>query len=157
MKRRIATGVTLLLFLTLLSLMGAYNLDCILSGRVRACSWNPMTAFSGLSNQKVRLFFFLFVALSTLFIIYMLFANSYIKYKSDMQRITPDIQTPRAEGQGQYGTARWMPQEKIDEMFTVVTVDSHSHYIRELCAQGDADLKADTIQIKEGQKGGHDI
>jgi hypothetical protein len=46
----------------------------------------------------VFLFFLLFLALSALIVGDMMLSRSYIKYKSDMQRITPAIRTPKPEG-----------------------------------------------------------
>ena len=71
----------------------------------------------------------------------MLFSRSYIKYKSDMQYVTPDIQTPKAEGQGQYGTAHWLQPGDFDKAFYPVEIDAHSSLIWSLVEHGQDDLK----------------
>lgn len=71
----------------------------------------------------------------------MLVMQNYIKYKSDMQSITPDIATPKAEGQGQYGTASWLDSRQYSGAFSAVKIDKQSLLIRELISMGDEDLK----------------
>lgn len=83
------------------------------------------------------MFFLLFLIAAVLF---MPFEHSYINYKSEMQTITPAIKTPKAEGQGQYGTARWMEKDEIPEAFTVVQIDRSDPLIRRLMDKGRADL-----------------
>lgn len=144
MKRRVITASAVMLFLSALSLLGAYNLDRAASGHRDECSWDLLRALTGLGNQKVLTFFLLFLLLSAMAVLFMLFEHSYIKYKSDMQTITPAIKTPKAEGQGQYGTARWMEKSEIPEAFTVVQVDRSNPLIRRLMEEGRLDLKEKT-------------
>lgn len=141
MKRRIITAACLMACLSVLSLLGAYNLDRAAGGHVSECSWNVLTAFTALESRKVFFFFLLFLALSALIVGYMLLSRSYIKYKCDMQQVTPDIRTPKPEGQGQYGTARWLDRRRIPEVFTAVRIDEDDPLIQELCDKGAEDLK----------------
>ncbi|MEA4932753.1 MAG: hypothetical protein VB071_04080 [Lawsonibacter sp.] len=53
---------------------------------------------------------------------------------------TPAIKTPKAEGQGQYGTARWMGKDEIPDTFTVVQIDRNNPLIRRLMDEGRSDL-----------------
>lgn len=140
MKKRIAAAAVCMLILTLLSLLAAYNLDCLAS-HSRAFSSSPMTALEALGNRKVLIFFLLFTALSGLTVSYMAFGRSTIKYRSGMRQIVPGVETPMPEGQGQYGTARWMPKENIPKAFTVVRIDRDSRLIRQLLAEGEDDLR----------------
>lgn len=57
-----------------------------------------------------------------------------------MQTITLAIKTPKAEGQGQYGTARWIKKDEIPEAFTVVQIDRNYPLIRRLMDEGRADF-----------------
>ena len=63
--------------------------------------------------------YLLLLATVALWLIWVLVSGSSLKYRSDMQQITPDIVTPCADGQGQYGTAKWMPKSKYRTYFTV--------------------------------------
>lgn len=132
-----------MLFLTVAALIGAYNLHWLLLGCPDAYTLDPMTALSGLNIRTVLLFFLIFTAAGATLVFYMLFSRSYIKYKSDMQHVTPDIQTPKAEGQGQYGTARWLQPGDFGDAFHLVVVDAHSDLIRLLMEHGQDDLRSD--------------
>lgn len=151
MKRRVITASAVMIFLSALSLLAAYNLDRVASGHRAECSWDLLRALTGLGNQKVLIFFLLFLALSATAVLFMLFEHSYIKYKSNMQIITPAIKTPKSEGQGQYGTARWMEKSEIPNAFTVVQTDANAPLIRQLIEEGRLDLeeKADRTEAEE--------
>lgn len=41
-----------------------------------------------------------------------------------MIEITPEIHTPVPVGQGQHGTAKWLPNEKFDQVFDSDVIDS---------------------------------
>ena len=58
-----------------------------------------------------------------------------------MQQIVPGVETPMPAGQGQYGTARCMPKERIPKAFTVIRIDSDSRLIQQLLAEGEDDLR----------------
>lgn len=118
------------------SLYISYNVHWILMRQLKMCSTSPVVLISGLREPKIRTLFIICLIASALAILYMLVMQSYIKYKSDMQRITPDIETPKAEGQGQYGTARWLNRKKFSKVFTAVEVDQSSPLIKDLIAHG---------------------
>ena len=139
MKRKIIISSILMVVASVLSLYISYNVHWVLSGNRKMCSTNPLVLISGLSEPKIRTFFIICLIASALAILYMLVMQSYIKYKSDMQYITPDIETPKAEGQGQYGTARWLNRNKLLKAFAVVQVDQSSPLIKDLMAHGHDD------------------
>jgi hypothetical protein len=64
--------------------------------------------------------------------LYVLLASHYIKYKSDIQKITPDTETTKAEGQGQYGRARWLRKKDIEKTFGVAKFDVNNKEIKRL-------------------------
>lgn len=57
-------------------------------------------------------------------------------YESDLDTITPEIQTPRAVGQYQHGSARWMTDSEKDKAFDSFTLDPHDQAIRQLLETG---------------------
>lgn len=70
MKKRITAAAVCMLILTLLSLLAAYNLDCLAS-RSAAYSSSPMTALAALADRRVLTLFLLFTALSGLTVFYL--------------------------------------------------------------------------------------
>ena len=101
---------------------------------------STVVSLSRLWNRKVLIFFLLFLRLFATAVLFVIFEHSYINYKSEMQTITPAIKTPKAEGQGQYGTARWMEKDEIPDAFTMVQIDRNDPLIRRLMDEGRADL-----------------
>ena len=136
MKRKIIISSILMTVFAVASLYISYNVHWILMRQRNMCSTNPLVLISGLSEPRIRTFFIICLIASSLFIVYMLVMQNYIKYRSDMQCITPDIRTPKAEGQGQYGTARWQDKTKFSKVFATVQVDKSSAFIKELIANG---------------------
>ena len=57
-------------------------------------------------------------------------------YESDLDTITPEIQTPRAVGQYQHGSARWMTDSEKDKAFDSYILDPHNPTIRQLLDTG---------------------
>lgn len=139
MKRKIIISSILMAISSVISLYISYNVHWLLSGKRNMCSTNPVVLISGLSEPKIRTFFIICLLAAALAILYMLVMQNYIKYKSDMQYITPDIETPKAEGQGQYGTARWLNQKKLSSVFAAVQVDQSSPLVKDLIAHGHDD------------------
>ncbi|MEM5767943.1 MAG: hypothetical protein AAGU32_06600 [Bacillota bacterium] len=151
MKRRGITAAVVMAILMVLSLLGAYNLDRVAGGHPEECSWSLLVSLTGLGNRKVLIFFLLFLTLSAAAVLFMLFEHSYINYKSEMQTVTPAIKTPKAEGQGQYGTARWMEKDEIPDAFTVVQIDRNNPLICRLMDEGRLDLtgERDKMEVLE--------
>ena len=56
--------------------------------------------------------------------------------ESDLDTITPEIQTPRAVGQYQHGSARWMTDSEKDKAFDSYILDPHNPTIRQLLDTG---------------------
>lgn len=137
MKSRIVAAVFTLLLFCALTLFAAYNIHMCLSGQSGLCSIAPATVLAGLAIPQVRGFALLGVATSALIVLWMLFGNSYIKYRNGMREVVPGLWTPEPAGQGQHGTARWMEPKNFGKHFTVVTVDTQSQLVLELisCSQ----------------------
>lgn len=139
-KRGVAAALTLLLF-SCLALIGAYNIHQLLS-RQLLFSWRIGTCLGAvLAVSAVRSWFLLLEGCAMLLVAWMAFGREYIKYKSDMLRVCPGIETPKAEGQGQYGTARWMTDKERDRVFSCVHLDWNAGKLRELTQHGYDDLE----------------
>ena len=66
----------------------------------------------------------------------MFFLTNMRPYESDLDTITPEIQTPRAVGQYQHGSARWMTDSEKDKAFDSYILDPHTPTIRQLLDTG---------------------
>lgn len=141
MKKKIILSCVLMLVAAVISLLISYNVHCLLSGSRELCTAKPAVLISGLGEPRIRTAFLILLAAAALAIVYMLVMQSYIKYRSDMRAVTPDILTPKAEGQGQYGTARWLESSEFDGTFSAAKVDSRSLLLKELAYKGDEDLE----------------
>ncbi len=91
-----------------------------------------------LQDRRVRMFYLLYTAVVGLWLFWVLACGSYLKYRSDTRRVTPDIVTPRAAGQGQFGTARWMKREHMARHFTPWRISRRRAWFRALMAAGEA-------------------
>ena len=149
MKRRMITAGFVLLFFCVLAVLGGYNLHMFLSGKLEQCSIDPRTVLAGLAIEQVRLFSLIGIGAGVLFLFWVLFGPSYIKYKNGMRTIIPGIETPEAAGQGQYGTAEWMREADFQDAFYVAVLDTHSKRIQDLTAHGRDDLEVETPDEKK--------
>lgn len=75
------------------------------------------------NNEQIRMFTIFFFVLLLLGIITLLVGGK-SSFKVDMIEITPEIRTPAPVGQGQHGTAKWLPKEKFDQVFDSDIIDS---------------------------------
>ena len=75
------------------------------------------------NNEQIRMFTIFFFVLLLLGIITLLVGGK-SSFKVDMIEITPEIRTPAPAGQGQHGTAKWLPKKKFDQVFDSDIIDS---------------------------------
>lgn len=123
MKRRMVTAVIVMLFLTGVSLLMAGNIDLLLTGGKPTPQ--PMLLLLRLTTStRALLMFLLFIAASVLFILWSLYGKSYLNYKSDMYEVVPNFKIPMPDGQGQYGTAWWLPKDSYSSAYDVVNTAS---------------------------------
>jgi type IV secretion system protein VirD4 len=90
-----------------------------------------------LTNDTHRMLFLVFQGFVVLYAIYFFSANSH-GYQSRVQQITPQIKTPVAAGQGQFGNARWLEKKKFKKTFDVVEIKKKD--VKELMKLGEEDL-----------------
>lgn len=137
-KRRILITVSALLGLALLLLPQlAADVNFLLLGQLDSLTLRPHAGWEAVcGDRRVRQIYLLLTALLGTALLAALFsgANS-LNYRSKMRRITPDISTPCAAGQGQYGTARWLNGKDYAAVFCAVRLDGAR--IDALAAAGD--------------------
>lgn len=121
MKRRLIAGSLALLFFLWLSLICAGNFGLLLAGQYSRCSLFPVAELAR-DPRGGRLFFILALC-SILLVFWMLFGRSYLNYKSKMYEVVPGFYIPYPEGQGQHGTAWFMPASKFPQTFACAATD----------------------------------
>ena len=121
-KRWIAAGLTAAFFMWL-ALAGACNLNLLLTGRRSECTLRIGTLIAALADPREKKLFLLFAIAGMLAVLWMLFGRSYLNYESDLFEVVPGFKIPKPDGQGQHGTAWFMPQKKFDVYFTAAGVE----------------------------------
>lgn len=140
-KRFVAAGI-FLLFFSFLTVLAAYNIHQFFS-RQMMFSLSLLVCIQGLlAVPEIRTWAFLLELLVLLGLFWLIFGSAgHIKPVSKVIHVCPGIETPVPEGQGQYGTARWMSAGEINEAFTAIHIDSLSPGLRELKAAGRDDME----------------
>lgn len=140
MKRRFIAAAIVLAALWILELPLVYDLDVLLSRR-NDFLWNPVAAVLPVfRSAAMRKLYLLSALLALLAVAACLTAGSHVYTHSGMQRLTPDIEIPEAAGQGQFGTARFLPRKKYSKAFSAYTLSTDGKYA-ELLKEGKADVK----------------
>ena len=123
-KRRLLAGSVALLFFLWLSLVFASNFGLIMSGQRTDCTLRLSGMLPALAAdpRNIKLFFLLALG-SVMLVLWMLFGNSYLNYKSNMYEVVPGFSIPRPEGQGQHGTAWWISPKKFASCFAVAAAE----------------------------------
>lgn len=118
----------------------AADMDFFFTRQFSRLTWKPPDGWAALlGGGKPLRFYLILCALVALLLLWVLFTSTYLNYRSDMQRITPDIATPCAAGQGQFGTAKWLRADKIGRFFQVWNVPKKDPAFQALLTAGAAD------------------
>ena len=118
MKRRLIAAGICFVFLLLLSIACAGNLDFLLTQGQTACTLQPVLLLKQiLATPRALLLTLLFAAAGLLFVLWGLFGNSYLNYRSNMYEVVPGFKIPRPAGQGQFGTAWWLDPREYSKCF----------------------------------------
>lgn len=118
MKRRLIAGGIVLLVLWVCMVPVAYNLDVLLSGG-RGLEVNPLTTLVPvLRNSAARRLLLLLMGVAVVGVVACLTAGAGVSSRTDMQHLTPDIEIPAEAGQGQFGTARFLPENQYKKSFS---------------------------------------
>lgn len=62
-------------------------------------------------------------------------------YKSNLVKISKNLEIPQRAGQNQYGSARFYEKDELDKVFTEIEIKKKDSYIRELMRCGYDDLE----------------
>jgi hypothetical protein len=85
-----------------------------------------------------RQHFMLFLCLQGFMLILavMYFLTNLRPYQSDLDEIIPDIKTPKAVGQYQHGSARWLKENEKEKAFDSFVLNSENKVIKALIKSG---------------------
>ncbi|WOO35762.1 type IV secretory system conjugative DNA transfer family protein [Anaerocolumna sp. AGMB13020] len=97
------------------------------------------------SNNAWKLFLILLVAI-ILFVFVTAMQDSK-DYQSKQIFVTPDISTPAVAGQGQCGTAKWLPPEKFDTSFDNFILDQNNPTLKKIQMNSLNDIKQELKRI----------
>lgn len=118
----------------------AADVDFFFTKRFEMLTWKPTQGWAAiLAGGKPLQLYLLFCAVVAVLLLWVMFTGSYLKYRSDMRWVTPDIQTPCADGQGQFGTARWLPKKDFGKCFGSWKISAKDPGLQALLEAGRAD------------------
>ncbi len=148
LKSRYMAAVFSFVLLTLLTLALAANADAILSGARGAATLNPVSQLARAFSSKRCLYMWLLLdGLGLLGIYWALFGKSYLDYRSKMFEVVPGFEIPMPEGQGQHGTAWWLPKDQYGVAFSAVTTDDFAISESLMSKYADERGKVDAVDI----------
>ncbi len=103
---------------------------------------NPILGWQTImAGGKPLKMYVMLMLLTALLLLWILVSSTYLNYRSKMINVTPDIKTPCADGQGQFGTARWLPEDKFARFFGTWRVPYQNPAFQELMQAGEQDRK----------------
>ena len=129
----------LILFTVIFLLGGLFNLffstaiHRLLTRNVATLKFLPITVcFQSLVSSKQHLTLFLLIQGFFLLAAVLFSTANLYPYKSDLDEITPDIKTPKAVGQFQHGSARWLTDAEKNRAFESYVLNPHNNEIKRL-------------------------
>lgn len=141
-KRFIVALAVFLLCAGLLLPQIAADIHFFFTRDLGSITMNPLEGWAAiLSGGKPLQFFLLLAAIVALLLFWAIFTSSYLNYRSGMWVVTPDISTPCADGQGQFGTARWLQPELISRYYGVWKAPDKNTDFQALLNAGKSDKK----------------
>ena len=139
MKAKQKLIVCALIFLggSIFSLFFSTALHGLLTREMTVLTFAPpaVCVASILSSRQHAMLFLCLEGFMAILAVFYYFTNLR-PYQSELDEITPDIQTPRAVGQYQHGSARWLRDEEKDKVFNSFFLDPHDPFIKALLDSG---------------------
>jgi len=136
MKRRIIAASACFLVFLLFSAAAAANLELLLTQGRAACTLQPGLILTQLlRSRRALLMTLLLAAVGLLCVLWALFGNSYLNYRSSMYQVVPGFKIPQPEGQGQFGTAWWLDPHDYGKCFSSVSTPKNLPLTAELTEQ----------------------
>lgn len=110
---------------------------------ITATDYLPLNIISNMQADRTYVLIFLSVFSILIMLVALMVLNigERISFESEKDYITDDIKTPKAIGQGQHGTARWLNKKEYDITFASTVINSKDEIIRGLMNKGNKDKK----------------
>lgn len=136
-KQKIIYYTILLIFLTLFSIIASIFIDIVLSNDIDFFingNFNLTNIISRFfENKKVLQLFALCEAGELLIIAYIVMQQKTKRSNvAELVEVAKGIKIPKSAGEGQYGTARFMKKEEIDQVFDKIVLDKNNPNIQKL-------------------------
>ena len=120
----------------------AADVDFFFTKRFEMLTWKPVQGWAAvLAGGKPLQFYLLFCAVVAVLLLWVMFTGSYLNYKNGCQFITPKIRTPLPAGNGEFGTAHWLPKKEYGEVFSIWRIPKRDPGIEALVEAGKEDRK----------------
>lgn len=124
--RRYIVAATSFLLSTILTLELAANFDLILTREQGLYTVNPVALLlRAFASGRCFALWLLLDSLGACGIFWALYGRSYLNYRSDMYEVVPGFEIPKPEGQGQHGTAWWLPKNEYSVVFNAADTGSN--------------------------------
>ncbi|ADL52060.1 VirD4-like conjugal transfer protein, CD1115 family [Clostridium cellulovorans] len=151
LKQKLLLVLFLIIVGSIFNIYFSTNLHLLLSRQSTRLSI-PETKYCIESMVSSKQHLMLFLCLNSLIVILvvLLMMTNNKPYESRLISITPDISTPVAVGQKQFGSARWLTEKEKEEAFESFILDEEDPLIKYLIEHGQDDLKEDIE--KEGEE-----
>lgn len=142
MKTKSKLLISLLIFTggAIVNLFFSTALDSLLSHRLTRLTILPIEYCIESLTSKQHFLLFLCIQGFFLLLAVLFYTTDMHSYKSELDQITPDIETPRAVGQYQHGSARWMQDDEKNCAFKSYVVNPNDKYIKSLIDSGYDDI-----------------
>lgn len=124
-----------------LNLFFSTALHSLLTRTATTLKFLPITVcLQSLVSSKQHSMLFLLIQGFFLLLAVLFFTTNLYPYKSDLEEITPDIKTPKAVGQFQHGSARWLSDAEKNRAFSSFVLNPHDKEIKRLIDNGYEDI-----------------
>jgi type IV secretion system protein VirD4 len=100
----------------------------------RPASYSILNVIPYVASSDSASGLFLILLIVVLMAIGVLYLSTKTGYQSSLMVITPDISTPVPAGQGQCGTAKWLPKDKYDDSFAHCNINSNLELYGEIAS-----------------------
>ena len=141
-KPKLIVCAFIFLFGGVLNLFFSAAVHGLLTHKISTLTFFPVgECLSSLVSSRQHLLLFLCIQGFFLILSVMFFLTNLHPYKSDLDEIMPDIKTPRAVGQYQHGSARWLTDEEKDKAFESYLLNPHNKVIKALIDSGYDDIQ----------------
>lgn len=152
MKKRCAVGLAVFILLAAFAVpQAAADIHFFFIQEWNSLIWTPLEGWKILLHGGKPMYFYLLLCgILAIALLGILLTGSSLNYRSGSWVVTPDIITPCADGQGQFGSARWLQANQIHRYFGIWKITKNAAF-QALLDAGKADREEiQNANIKTG-------